>query len=580
MAVDKQIHLSPKLGLPLEVAGQVVAIFGVRESGKSNSAGVFVEELLDRGQQVIVIDPTDAHWGLRSGYPIFIFGGPHGDIPLTDGDGKVLAEFLIIENVPVILSIRHLRKAAQRRFVTDLAEELYHLKGRPEHRAPLTLVIDEAPLFAPQKVFGEMASVTGAVEDLCARGRSSGFGVVLISQRPATLNKDLLSQADSVITHRLVSPHDRKALQDWITDNTTVEREKEILSSLATMPAGEAWVWAPRFAIMARTQIRKRRTFDSSATPKVGQAATAQPKSLQEIDLGKLQAKLKASVEAAKENDPRELKRQMARLQARILEMERTAAQTAESQASSTGVEPEVLKRLQAALEEAEGQVQDAIAITSTLPVLERRVGALEARLTPFQRTAPPGSAETARLSERTAPPSAESWPPPDRTAPRRRAETDGSALPGPEEKLLTVLAQRAVYGAPVSLQDLAICARYVQSGGAFRNPLSRLRTLGYVADAGRGVRITSTGRAALGEYAALPEGKDLLHWWLVSLPGPQRKLLAAVAEHGRPMTPEELAKKTEYEATGGAFRNPLSRLRSIGLVSGRGELEIHELLV
>jgi uncharacterized protein len=40
-----------------------------------------------------------------------------------------------------------------------------------------------------------------------------------------------------------------------------------------------------------------------------------------------------------------------------------------------------------------------------------------------------------------------------------------------------------------------------------------------------------------------------------------------------RSITTEALATATAYEASGGAFRNPLSRPRTLELVAGRGEL-------
>lgn len=144
-------------------------MFGIRGSGKTNTAGALAEELLAHGHPIAVIDPTDAWWGLRAGrdgnpaggFPVVIFGGPHGDIPLQETDGKVIAEFIVQDQVSVVLSLRHLRKNAQRRFVTEFCEELYHLKGADSHRTPLTVFIDEAPLFVPQKVMGEVARTVG-----------------------------------------------------------------------------------------------------------------------------------------------------------------------------------------------------------------------------------------------------------------------------------------------------------------------------------------------------------------------------------------------------------------------------------
>lgn len=310
----QKLNISTELSVPIDVASQAVAILGIRGAGKTNTATVFAEELLAQGQPMVYIDPTDGAWGLRSGFPVFIFGGTHGDLPLQETDGKVLAEFVVTEQMPLILSLRHLRKNAQRRFVTEFCEEIYHLKGKPKNRTPLTVFIDESPLFVPQKVMGETARTVGAVEDLIARGRNAGFGVVLISQRSATLNKDVLTQCDTIITHRLTSPQDRKALSDWIEENATIEKQKEVLQSLATMPNGRAWVWSPRLDVMKQVQIRLRKTFDSSATPKRGEKPAA-PKRLEEIDLAKLKGKLSASIEQAKQDDPKLLRARIAELQ-------------------------------------------------------------------------------------------------------------------------------------------------------------------------------------------------------------------------------------------------------------------------
>jgi uncharacterized protein len=145
---------------------------------------------------------------------------------------------------------------------------------------------------------------------------------VLISQRPATINKDVLTQADTIITHRLTSPQDRKALSEWIEENATIEKQKEVLTSLAGMPNGKAWVWSPRLDVFEQAQIRLRHTFDSSATPKVGEAIN-KPKDLKSIDLGKLKDRLASSLEKAKSEDPKLLKAEILELKKQVAEKKR-----------------------------------------------------------------------------------------------------------------------------------------------------------------------------------------------------------------------------------------------------------------
>ena len=73
---------------------------------------VQAEELLERGQQVVIVDPTGAHWGLRTsadgksaGYAIAIFGGEHGDAPLESTAGEVVADAIATEHFSAILDV-------------------------------------------------------------------------------------------------------------------------------------------------------------------------------------------------------------------------------------------------------------------------------------------------------------------------------------------------------------------------------------------------------------------------------------------------------------------------------------------
>lgn len=52
--------------LPLDLVTQTIAILARKGKGKSYLADVFAEELLEAGQIPVVIDPTGAHWGLKS----------------------------------------------------------------------------------------------------------------------------------------------------------------------------------------------------------------------------------------------------------------------------------------------------------------------------------------------------------------------------------------------------------------------------------------------------------------------------------------------------------------------------------
>ena len=62
--------------LPLEVVTQAMAVHGVRGRGKTVTVSVLVEEMLKLGIQVVVIDPTDVWWGLKSSVMASVQGSP------------------------------------------------------------------------------------------------------------------------------------------------------------------------------------------------------------------------------------------------------------------------------------------------------------------------------------------------------------------------------------------------------------------------------------------------------------------------------------------------------------------------
>jgi DNA helicase HerA-like ATPase len=213
-----KLNVGQDFKLPLDVITMATAILGLRGSGKTNTAGVWTEELLKVGQQVIVIDPQNVWWGLKSsadgkqaGFPIVIFGGDHADVPITGTEGKQLADFVVENQVPCIFSLRHLSLNAQRKFVTALTEQIFYRKGEAKYQTPALVIIDEAHKFVPQKVQGDdMAMLVHRIQMLVTEGRASGIGVTLIDQRAATVNKDVLTQIELMVVHRTVGPQDKK----------------------------------------------------------------------------------------------------------------------------------------------------------------------------------------------------------------------------------------------------------------------------------------------------------------------------------------------------------------------------------
>lgn len=556
-----KLKISDDLSLPEDVASQTSAILGIRGSGKSTTATVLVEDLCESRRAFVWIDPLDVAWGLKSsrdgkrpGYPVVIAGGAHGDVPLAENDGATLADFVVEHSVPLILSLRHLRKAAQRRFVIDFAEQLYHRKGETKHRTALLVVIDECDSFIPQRVGGAEARMVGAIEDLVRRGRSAGLGVLLISQRAASINKDVLTQIELLVAHRHTSPQDRGALALWIEAHDTEDRETEFMGSLASLKRGEAWFWSPTLDLFKRVQVREPRTFDSRATPAPGQAHAA-PKSLAEVDLDSIRSKLAKTIEQARADDPKELRK-------RIAELERQLKAKANSQDQVRTVQVPVLAPQ--LVTDLKDSVDTLISMSGELGVAAKVISdALSAfskrHVSPLQNGVA-GKKRAFVAGSVARPPS----------IPRQGRGTpsiaDADALSKAERQILAAFYW--TQGEPITPEKIAFYAQYTVSSGGFNNALSSLRTKGLL----RGWSITEEGVAkaeSLGTEAK-PNGQQLREWLRPKLDRAQNTLLDALcAAHPERLDNAALASASGYTESSGGFNNALSRLRSIGAAEG-----------
>ncbi len=208
--------------VPAGARDKHIAILGKTGSGKSNLAKTIAEDLLARGARVCVIDPTGTWWGLRlmadgatpSGHPIVIFGGQHADLPVAAAHGEAIARAIGTSSTPAIIDTRQLTVSDRTRFFTGFAETLIQA-----NRGELTLIVDEAHLFMPQsgaRVGGGAPAMLHAGNNLVSLGRGVGLRIILISQRPAKLHKDSLTQVETLVAMRLIAPQDRNAIDDWI----------------------------------------------------------------------------------------------------------------------------------------------------------------------------------------------------------------------------------------------------------------------------------------------------------------------------------------------------------------------------
>jgi hypothetical protein len=257
--------------LPVAALDQRLAVVGTSGSGKTYATKGLVERLMRAGARVCVVDPLGVWWGLRlaadgtspASSAVVVFGGRHADIPLTPGMGAALGRLVGTQALACVVDVADLGSApARRTFMTAFTEALYDSNTEPLH-----LVLDEADLWAPQRVQLDGYDLLGRVEEIVRRGRARGFVPWLITQRPAVLHKDVLSQADILVSLKLTSSQDRAAVGRWIEGQADQAEGRRILAALPRLGRGEGWVWAPSDGVLARVAFPRIQTFDSSAAP-------------------------------------------------------------------------------------------------------------------------------------------------------------------------------------------------------------------------------------------------------------------------------------------------------------------------
>jgi RNA polymerase sigma factor (sigma-70 family) len=286
--------LSPDLTLPVDAVTETFAILGKRGAGKTTAASVLVEELHRHGGRFVIVDPLGVWWGLRSsadgegdGLKVPILGGEHGDLPLDPEEGAAVAASLWTS---AILDLSDWRKEDQQRFVGEFCERL-----RQINREPLMLVVDEADLFAAQSAGGNgiASRCRSALDDLVRRGRTRGLGVTLLTQRSAVISKSVLSQCETLLALRTAGPNDRAAIDAWVDAHGDEEQRRELAASLPSLAVGEAWVASAGWlSLFKRIKIRRRSTWDSSATPKAGEEREG-PSAFARVDVEALRDRLR-----------------------------------------------------------------------------------------------------------------------------------------------------------------------------------------------------------------------------------------------------------------------------------------------
>ncbi|MEM5812304.1 MAG: ATP-binding protein, partial [Candidatus Aenigmatarchaeota archaeon] len=134
-----------------------------------------------------------------------------------------------------IIDLKEARPEIQQMVVLKLAEDLFSARKRGKI-PPFLFVLEEAHNFCPERGFGEVAS-SKILRTVASEGRKFGMGLMVVSQRPARVDKNILSQCNTQFILKVTNPNDLKAIGDSVESLGSGARDE-----IRDLPVGSAMI--------------------------------------------------------------------------------------------------------------------------------------------------------------------------------------------------------------------------------------------------------------------------------------------------------------------------------------------------
>ena len=232
-------------------------ITGKSGSGKSNTASVVAEELLEHNFNLLVIDPEGEYYGLKERYEMLHVGADDlCDVQVGPQHAEKIAEIALTKNMPVILDVSDFLDAEEaKQLIANVVEELYRLEK--DVRKPFLLMIEEMQEYMPQS--GGSDDLSTLLERVAKRGRKRGLGMLGMSQRPSSVDKDFITQCDWMVWHKLTWKNDLDVVKNILGS--------EKASQIEDFETGEGFLMTDWDDVVERVQFKEKRTHDAGATP-------------------------------------------------------------------------------------------------------------------------------------------------------------------------------------------------------------------------------------------------------------------------------------------------------------------------
>ncbi|MFM7390155.1 MAG: helicase HerA domain-containing protein [Vampirovibrionales bacterium] len=314
---NRTLQVSKDFAVPLSdfaSTGERDAILASSGMGKSYLTGVLLEETLENGITVCIIDPEGEHFTLAERYPCMIIGGDHGHVPFDPAGIDLYTEAMCSTGLSTVFDLSEYIDAEQQAYYGLIGDSLFRMEQK--YRRKIRLVVEEAQIYAPQsggtgtskKKQAGLDCITVS-QRIAKRGRKRALDSLWATQRPASLSKDILSQCNRFWFGGITSELDFKAIRPFL------QQAGISFEDIKALKPGEFIYYAR--GITKKIKVRKRYCKHAGSTPETGM--NFQPATDKALDavLGQLskQIEQKAAELREEQSEINRLKEQIRKLE-------------------------------------------------------------------------------------------------------------------------------------------------------------------------------------------------------------------------------------------------------------------------
>ncbi|MFO7677494.1 MAG: DUF87 domain-containing protein [Thermoplasmatota archaeon] len=119
---------------------------------------------------------------------------------------------------------------------------------------PFLLIVEEAHNYCPERGLGSAVS-SNILRTVASEGRKFGMGLCVVSQRPAKVDKNIISQCNTNVILKVTNPNDLKAIIQSVEGLTS-----QTYNEIQRLPIGVALVSGASIQIPIMMEVRTRET--------------------------------------------------------------------------------------------------------------------------------------------------------------------------------------------------------------------------------------------------------------------------------------------------------------------------------